>query len=230
MKSLHYLRRREFLKTTTGTVGGVAVANVCLTKALSAESPPRPRSRTALDKLLGDLDVQGRQFMALPKPDQQFLNLMIQATRAKNALELGTAYGFSTLWMALALEVTGGKLTTLEILPDRVESARKRLAEAGVSSRVTCRLGDAHQLVAGLPGGFDFVFLNADKSGNLDYFKKLYPAKLLPGGLLLAYSAILSREKMKDYLDAITAQPDLDTVILSATMDDGFALSYRRRA
>lgn len=229
MKTPNRLARRGFLRTTSGAVGAVAMANHWLDRGGAAESPPRRRGRAALDQLRADLDAKGREFMALPKPDQQFLNLLVQATRAENVLEVGTAYGFSTTWIALGLEETNGRLTTIEIKPDRVESAKQRIAAAGLSGRVTCLLGDAHQLVPTLTGPFDLVFLNADKSGLLDYFQKLYPAKLAAGGLLLAYGAILLREKMKDYLDTVGHHPDFDTVIVSATMDDGFAVSYRKR-
>ncbi len=229
MKAPDRVARRGFLRTASGALGAVAVANHCLGRGWAAESPSRRRGRAALDQLLADLDAQGREFMALPKPDQQFLNLLVQATRAKNVLEVGTAYGFSAIWIALGLEETDGRLTTIEIKPDRVESAQKRIAEAGLSGRVTCLLGDAHQLVPTLAGPFDLVFLNADKSGLLDYFQKLYPGRLAVGGLLLAYGAILLRDKMKDYLVAVSNHPDFDTVIVSATMDDGFAVSYRKR-
>lgn len=229
MKAPAPMRRRQFLRAATGAVGGVAVADGFLEQDFAAEAPPPRRSRAELDKLLADLDAQGRPFMALPKADQQFLSLMVKATRARNVLELGAAYGFTSIWLALALEETDGKLTTIEIKPDRVEPAKQRIAEAGLSARVTCLLGDAHQIVPTLAGPFDFVFLNADKSGLMDYFQKLHPGKLAAGGLLLAYGAILLREKMKDYLNALSHHPDFDTVIVSATLDDGFAVSYRKR-
>ncbi len=229
MKAPNRVARRGFLRTASGALGAVAVVEHRVGQGWAAESPPRRRDRAALDRLRADLDAQGREFMAPPKPDQQFLNLLVQATRARNVLEVGTAYGFSAIWIALGLEETDGRLTTIEIKPDRVESAKKRVAEAGLSGRVTCLLGDAHQLVPTLAGPFDLVFLNADKSGLADYFTKLYPTKLAPGGLLLAYGAILLRDKMKDYLAAVSHHPDFETVIVSATMDDGFAVSYRER-
>jgi predicted O-methyltransferase YrrM len=80
-----------------------------------------------------------------------------------------------------------------------------------------------------LEGPFDFVFLDADKDGQEDYFKKLYPEKLIPGGLIVVHNAIHSRQPMQGYFDMIRQHPEFDTVILSVTMDDGFALSYRRR-
>jgi len=73
------------------------------------------------------------------------------------------------------------------------------------------------------------VFLDADKDGQVDYFNKLYPTKLTPGGILAVHNAIQQASSMKDYLDMIRKHADFDTVTLSATMDDGFCVSYRHR-
>ena len=103
------------------------------------------------------------------------------------------------------------------------------MGQAGLTHRVTFKLGDAHEVVSTLDGPFDFVFLDADKEGQPDYFKKLYPKKLLPGGIIAVHNAIRMRDAMKDYLDMISQHPDFDSVILSLTMDDGFSVSYRKR-
>jgi hypothetical protein len=106
----------------------------------------------------------------------------------------------------------------------------EHLREAGLSQRVTLIRGDAHREVARLPGPFDFVFLDADKEGQVDYFNQLYPRKLVPGGMLAVHNAIHQAGSMRDYLDMIRTHPDFDTVTLSATLDDGFCLGYRHRA
>ncbi len=80
-----------------------------------------------------------------------------------------------------------------------------------------------------MDGVYDFVFVDADKAGQVDYFNKLYPKKLAPGGLLICDNVISQRKDLQDYLDMVTKHPDFDTIIASATMNDGFALSYRHR-
>jgi hypothetical protein len=65
--------------------------------------------------------------------------------------------------------------------------AKKHVGQAGLLPRVTFKEGDAHQVLAALEGPFDFVLLTADKGGQVDYFNKLFPKKLLPGGLLLGF-------------------------------------------
>jgi predicted O-methyltransferase YrrM len=74
------------------------------------------------------------------------------------------------------------------------------------------------------------VFLDADKDGQMDYFKKIYPKNLTLGGMIAVHNAISEAGDMKDYTDMIRRRPDFDTVIISTTMDDGICLSYRHRA
>lgn len=228
MKSDGPIPRRRFLLTSAGAVAGIE--SLCAPGPSSAEETKVPRkSHAEIARIVAELDAKAAEFMNPPKADGQLVNLLVKASRARNVLELGTAYGYATIWLALGLEETGGQLRTLEIKPDRLDTAKRHVAAAGLSRRVDFNLGDAHQLLQTLAGPFDLVLLDADKGGYLDYFEKLYPKKLAPGALLVAHGAIQLREKMKDYLDAIGANPKFDTVTVSATMDDGFALSYRKR-
>ena len=103
------------------------------------------------------------------------------------------------------------------------------MADAGLTARVNFKQGDAHEIVPTLTDPFEIAYLDADKGGQVDYFKKLLPRLLVPGGLLIAHNAILLADKMKDYLELVRHQPDFDTVILRAVEDDGMAVSYRHR-
>ncbi len=233
MKTRQQFRRREFLKTTGGALGFFSlVAQVPSALADVVEGLPGSvkRDPAQLRRLLEDMDAKGYQYWSVPRKDGEFLHLLVKATRARKILEVGTSHGFSAIWMGLALEETGGRLITIEVDRERYDLARKHLSEAGLSQRVTSIRGDGHVEVARIEGPFDFVFLDADKEGQMDYFKKLYPKKLVPGGILMVHNAIRQANSMRDYLDMIRKHPDFDTVILSLTMDDGFCLSYRHRA
>jgi predicted O-methyltransferase YrrM len=175
------------------------------------------------------MDSRGYRFWSVPRKDGEFLHFFVKAIRAKQVLEVGTSQGVSAIWMALALEETGGRLITIEIDRERYQTARRNIEEAGVLNRVTLILGDAHAEVAKLEGPFDFVFLDADKEGQVDYFNKLYPTKLLPGGVLAVHNAIQQAGSMRDYLDLVRKHSAFDTVTLSVTLDDGFCLSYCHR-
>ena len=232
MKTGAQFRRREFIKTITGALSlSTVISQVPLAMVEAAEGDSRPvqRDPAQLRRLLDGMDAKGYHFWSVPRKDAEFLHLMVKATRARNVLELGTSQGTSAVWMGLALEETGGRLTTIEISKERYDLARRHVSDAGLSQRVTFIKGDAHAEVTKLEGPFDFVFMDADKEGQMDYFKKLYPKKLTPGAILAVHNAIRQASSMKDYLEMIRKHPDFDTVTLSLTMDDGFCLSYRHR-
>jgi predicted O-methyltransferase YrrM len=200
-------------------------------EAASDEGAPfnSPAEREAfLEKFLPELEAKRNVYLNVPRKDGEFLHLLVQLTSAKNVLEVGTSNGYSAIWMALGLEETGGKLTTIEIDPERVKEAKENLGQVGLADRVTFLEGDAHQVCRTLEGPFDLIFLDADKGNEMDYFNTLFP-KLQPGGVLLVHNAIRAKEAMREYLDTVSQHPQLNTVIVSLTMDDGFAVSYKKR-
>lgn len=232
MKPNEHAGRRAFLRGTAGAMTLLALADPIPGAAPQAESqraPASSRDPSRLQQLLREMEARGSQYWSVPRPDGELLHLLVEATHAISVLEVGTSHGYSTLWMGLALEETGGQLTTIEIDPARHALARRHVAEAGLSPRVRLLLGDAHREVAKLSGPFDFVFLDADKEGQVDYFQKLYPGRLAPGGLLAVHNAIRQASSMREYLDLVRRHPDFDSMTVSATMDDGFCLSYRHR-
>lgn len=106
------------------------------------------------------------------KPEEgRFLQVLVRACGATRALEIGTLGGYSGIWIARGL-APGGKLITLEVDPRHAGVAREHFAAAGLADRVEVRVGDAHQLLAGLSqeGPFDFVFIDAEKPGYPAYF------------------------------------------------------------
>lgn len=223
---MRWMQRRDFLLAAGG------LSWLAIRKGADAlEDTPTQNSerQKLLEALMAELETQRHRYLNVPRADGQFLNLLIKVMQAKRVLEVGTSNGYSAIWISLALEETGGNLTTIEILPERVQMAKENLKRAGLSHRVTFLEGDAHKVVPTLEGPFDFVFLDADKGREHDYFSYLYPKKLLPGGVIVVHNAIRFRQAMQRYLDMMTKHPQFDTVILSLTMEDGFAVSYRRR-
>jgi predicted O-methyltransferase YrrM len=226
MQRVRNVRRREFLAGGGGFLGLVASA---MQAASAAAVGAAKRDPARLRRLLEEMDTQSPRYWSVPRKDGEFLHFLVKATRARSVLEVGTSHGYSAVWMGLALEEVGGRLTTIEIDQARHDLARKHVSEAGLSLRVALIRGDAHAELPKLDGPFDLVFLDADKEGQVDYFHKLFPGKLAPGGVLAVHNAIRQAGSMRDYLELIRKHPDFDTVTVSATMDDGFCLSYRHR-
>ena len=84
------------------------------------------------------------------------VSTLIREMKARAILEVGTSYGYSTVWLAEAARETGGIVTTLELHPHKVEYARAQLAKAGLAEFVDFRVGDALTTLKELPGPFDF--------------------------------------------------------------------------
>lgn len=224
------MNRREFCATATfGLFAMGALASPALAQTGDASGKPPRADPTRVRKILDGMEPKIGRYWSTPRKDAEYLSLMVKATRATRVLEVGTSQGYSAIWMGLGLEETGGRLTTIEIDPERHALAQKNVREAGLAGRITLIRGDAHREMAGLRGPFDFVFLDADKDGQMDYFRTLYPARLAPGGLIAVHNALSEAGDLKDYMDTIRSHPDFDTVVVSLTMDDGIALSYRHR-
>ncbi|HVN54782.1 MAG TPA: O-methyltransferase [Anaerolineaceae bacterium] len=124
----------------------------------------------------------------------RFLQVLVRAAGVRCAVEIGTLGGFSGTWIARGLP-HGGKLITLEKDPHHAEIARQNFARGGVTDRVDIRVGDAHQLLDQIArediacnGLFDFVFIDADKTGYPYYFSWALDAVRV-GGLIVAHNA-----------------------------------------
>ena len=113
-----------------------------------------------------------------------FLQLICQLMHPKRVLEIGTFTGFSTICMARGM-AHDGLLTTIEANEEYEGMIRKYLVKAGVSDRVQLIIGDAKTVIPTLEGGFDLVFIDADKVSYPMYYD-LVMDKLNPGGIVLA--------------------------------------------
>ncbi len=179
--------------------------------------------------VLGDLDQNHRHGnMNVPVEDGRLLRLLTETTNAKNVVEIGTSNGYSGLWFLMALQKTGGHLTTFEIDRNRADQALANFKRAGVEKDVTLVFGNAHENVAELKldRGIDILFLDADKDGYIDYLEKLIP-KLRPGGLVIAHN-MNTRQAHLPFVEAITKNPKLETLFLH--MDGaGVSVSMKKR-
>jgi predicted O-methyltransferase YrrM len=91
-----------------------------------------------------------------------------------------------------------------------------------VGELVTIVEGDAHEQVTKLKGPIDVAFIDADKSGYVDYLHKILPL-VRPGGLILAHNVNM----VPDYVKAVTTNPDLATIFYM--QGAGLAVTLRKR-
>jgi predicted O-methyltransferase YrrM len=140
----------------------------------------------------------------------KFLGLMVGISGARRVLEIGTLGGYSTIWLARAL-TAGGKVTTLEIDPERAEIARKNLDSAGVLDRVEITIGAAIDSLAALSNGdgdpFDLIFIDADKKSLPEYLDA--SLKLSHRGTVIIVDNVVRDGKV---LDPASTDPDVQGV------------------
>ena len=129
--------------------------------------------------------------MQMARAEAPLLPFLAMASKAKKAVEIGGLFGYSALHIARGLS-SGGRVYSLDLSQERQAIAKKILKKAPESSRITFIPGDAHQTLPSLSkkGPFDFIFIDADKAGYMDYL--LWAEKnLKKGGLIAADNAFL---------------------------------------
>lgn len=161
--------------------------------------------------------------------DAMMLRILIEATRARRGIEVGTFRGFGAINMGIGFERTKGHLYSLEIDPESARLTRANLRKAGLANTVTVLTGDAAKLIARLEGKFDFVFLDAAKKDYLRYLEAV-EAKLKRGAVVVADNVIVHAGEMPDFLHRIQTNAVYDTVIIRASEEkgDGMSVSYFR--
>lgn len=192
--------------------------------------PSEDKIKSLIRELLDyrEIDSYQSEIGILSYEDGHMLQMLIEISGAKNALEIGTSIGVSGLWISLGLLKTGGRLTTIELLPEHARKARENFRKAGVENIITVLEGCALGITPLLKEKFDFVFSDAYKKHNLDYFN-LFMNLVTDGGIIVAHDSIYEADNMRDYLEAVKNHPQLDTVIIdTADSHTGLAISYKK--
>jgi predicted O-methyltransferase YrrM len=152
-----------------------------------------------------------RRMLNITRDTGRLLWILVCATRATRILEVGTSNAFSTIWLADAARATGGRVTTLEVNPDKIALARANLTSAGLADVVDILEGSAAETLATLTGPFDLVFLDADRPSYLTYLELVVP-RLRTGGMLVADNVTSHASELTDYLSRVKSHPQLFTV------------------
>jgi predicted O-methyltransferase YrrM len=162
-----------------------------------------------------------------------FLSWIINLIEAREVLEFGTAVGYSTIYLAQALQETGGRLTAIEKDEELVRRTADNVRRAGLGDRVELIHGDAAEIIDRLQGPYDLILQDAAKA--------LYPEMLercvervRTGGVLAADDALFRpmgvREELAGVIDEynrlVFDHPRLFSTILP--IGDGLTISVKR--
>jgi predicted O-methyltransferase YrrM len=169
------------------------------------------------------------------------LRVLATSVRAERMLEIGTAIGYSTIWLAGALP-RGGMLFTIEKNAVRAARAREYIARAQLSDRVNVVIGDAQLMLAKLSGPFDLIFQDGDKrlygplldrlvhllraGGLLVTDNVLWDGEVVPGFLAKPRRDAEETEAIANYNERLNVHPQLLTA--TVPLRDGVSISVKR--
>jgi predicted O-methyltransferase YrrM len=196
------------------------------------------------DAVLDEIAREG-QTRNLPLVDAEvgaLLRVLATAIGARKILEIGTAIGYSGIWLAGALPADG-MLITMEMNPERAQEARENFARAGLGDRVNVVVGDAQLLLAKFAGPFDVIFQDGDKQLYSPMLDRLV-GLLRPAGLLVTDNVLWDGEvvpgfvpapqrdprdtrAIAEYNERLASHPQLMTAIVP--LRDGLAISVKKQ-
>src|SRR5579859_8155568 len=167
---------------------------------------------------------RSKKMLNLEPETAQLLSILVRSGHRTRLLEIGTSNGYSTIWLAWAAQANGGRVISIDREEHKHVLADANLRRAGLRASVDLISGDATQIVAGLPGPFDYVFFDADRRSAPDQLALLLP-KLAPDALILADNALSHPGEIAGYLAAINALPDCEHMIIP--VGKGLSIAYR---
>ena len=196
------------------------------------------------DPVLDEI-ARGNATRGLPLVDAEvgaLLRVLATSVNATRILEIGTAIGYSGIWIAGALP-PGGMLLTMEVDAERARMAREHFAQAGLTDRVNVIVGDAQRMLSKVAGPFDLIFQDGDKGQYGPMLDRLV-ALLRPNGLLVTDNVLWDGEvapgftahptrdpadtrAIAEYNERVAAHPQLVTTIVP--LRDGVSISVKRQ-
>lgn len=170
------------------------------------------------------IEDRSRKMLNLEPETAQLLSIVARSSRRSRILEIGTSNGYSTLWLAWVAQLNNGRVVSVDRDVKKQVQADTNLRRAHLRELVDLMSGDASQVVAALPGPFDFVFFDADRLSAPAQLQLLLP-KLTPDVFLLADNALSHPDEIAGYLAAVSALPDFEHIIVP--VGKGLSIAYR---
>ncbi len=181
-------------------------------------------------------ELGGRATMQISHDEGELLTMLVRLTGARQAVEVGTFTGYSSICIARGLP-SDGHLLCCDVSEDYTSVARRYWERAGVTDKIELRIAPAVETLAALPTDphLDFAFVDADKTGYASYVEEIVP-RLRPGGLMVLDNMLWSGEVLDPQddngravaglNDALVADDRLDVVLLPVR--DGVSLARKR--
>jgi len=199
--------------------------------------------QTVLSRLEKDIDYENshrdevpseKRLNCISKNIGTFYNIMLKSIHAKNILEIGMSVGYSGLWFADAIisNAQDGQIITIDREQFKIDNATRNFEEAGVSSLIKIREGEARKILHEIKeefgeNYFDFIFIDADKESYIEYFDLCLPL-VRKGGIIGADNILFPErfnEMMADYLSHVRSNPNVQSV--TVPIDNGEEVTFK---
>ena len=193
--------------------------------------------QSVLSRLEKDIDYENnhrnevsseKRLNCISKNIGMFYNILLKSINAKKILEIGMSVGYSGLWFADAImsNTQDGQIITIDREQFKIDSATRNFEEAGVSSLIKIREGEARKILHEIKeefgeNYFDFIFIDADKESYIEYFDLCLPL-VRKGGIIAADNILFPErfnEMMADYLSHVRNNPNVQSV--TVPIDNG---------
>lgn len=165
-----------------------------------------------------------------------FLAFLSKMLQPKYIIEIGTFNGFSTLCLAEGL-ADRGQLDTIELREEDAQRAQTYFTQYGQGKSIQQHIGDAKTIIPGLPHLYDIAFIDADKTGYVDYYTLLKP-KMSPNGIIIADNTLFHGEVLEEQISGKSAKAiqafnemvvkDEETEKIILTIRDGLTLIRKK--
>jgi len=158
----------------------------------------------------------------------RFLNMLIKLRRPKTILEIGTANGYSTAWMAEAARLVNAVITGIDFSLPTSAQFRDNMNELGFDDIVSLVEGDALEVIPRLkvPATFDFVFVDGQKRQYWDFWLSI-ESRLSSNAIVVFDDMMAFSEKTHELQKNIEGLVDIDHVLIPVDKDDGCLLVFK---
>jgi predicted O-methyltransferase YrrM len=184
------------------------------------EQPNIDNNMDRASKVLQSLEKMAqKEFVPSIGPTKgKIITEIIKKYNPKTVLEIGTLYGYSAILMANILPV-GGKVVTIELDKLIAATARKNIADAGLSDKIDIVDGNALEAIPKLDLKYDLLFLDAAKDEYLKYLKSAENKNLKKGSIVVADNVEVSKNEMLDYLEYVRSSGIYKSETIETTLE-----------